>query len=128
MIKALKGRISLDLSNFITSSVRTFGALFYGCTNLEYIDISNFDVSQVASLSWLFGDCKNLKYVNLSNLIEGESIDIENIFYGVPEDFTYCINNEQNLPFILEEIKNKNCTINDCSNDWYLKTKKIINV
>ena len=118
--------ISLNLSNFITSSSQNFNQLFSGCINLEYIDISNFDISQANTIFYLFYDCRNLKYVNLNNLIEGEPEFIFNILNGVPENFTYCVNNEQNIPLFLAEIKNKNCTINDCTNDWYLKTKKII--
>ena len=51
-------------------------------------------------LFYLFYDCRNLKYANLNNLIEGEPELIFNILNGVPENFTYCVNNEEKYTFI----------------------------
>ena len=45
---------------------------------------------------------------------------------GVPDNLTFCINNEINMPIFIEELKSLNCTINDCSDDWNTKTKKSI--
>ena len=119
--------ISLDLSGFRTTSVVSMLSLFSGCTNLEYIDISNFDVTKTSTISFLFYECNNLKYVNFNNFIESsDSLNVMGMFDGVPNNFTYCISNKENIPLIMSEIKNKTCTINDCSINWNLKTKKII--
>ena len=126
MFESCTSLVSLDLSNFRTTSINNLGCLFMGCTNLEYVDISNFDIRQVTLMHFAFYNCNNLKYVNLNNLIEGESLNVVNMFYGVPEDFSYCISNKNNIPLIMGEINTKNCTINDCSDNWNSKTKKII--
>ena len=51
---------------------------------------------------------------------------INGIFDGVPHNFTYCNKYFEKNSKILEEINNKNCTINDCSKDWKIKQKKFI--
>ena len=48
------------------------------------------------------------------------------MFEGVPDNITYCTNNEEKMPRIMELLKNKNCSINDCSDNWNTKQKKII--
>ena len=121
--------VSLDLSGFRTTSALRIQGLFSGCTNLEYLDISNFDITKVSRISFLFSNCSNLKYVNFNNFRETDSLNslyVEGIFDGVPQDFTYCVSNKENIPLIMSEMINKTCIINDCSNDWNLKTKKII--
>ena len=117
---------SIDLSNFRTSSVEEMYFLFHGCTNLEYIDISNFDLTKTTRAQYLIQDCTNLKYINLKNFKEGNSTDFTYIFYGASEDFTYCISDIDSNPKITKELKNKSCVINDCSDEWNLKTKKKI--
>ena len=117
---------SLDLSNFRTNSITFIAEMFKGCMNLKYLDISNFDTSKVTIMEKLFSNCKNLEYINLNNFVEGNDIIITEILKGVPDNITYCTNNIESMPKIIEELNNKNCTINDCSNDWNTKTKKII--
>ena len=115
---------SLDLSKFNTNSLTIVNGLFSGCKNLTYIDMQNFDVSKTSSLSLLFKGCQNLEYINLNNFIEGGTItNIQYFFDEVPNNITYCINNEANAPSILKELNNRTCTINDCSDDWNTKQK-----
>jgi hypothetical protein len=40
------------------------------------------------------------------------------MFNGVPDNLVFCSNNETNIPNILGELKNKRCSINDCSGNW----------
>ena len=115
---------SLDLSKFITNSLTMVNGLFSGCKNLSYINMQNFDVSKTASLFSLFKGCQNLEYINLNNFIEGNKItNIQYFFDEVPNNITYCINNEDNAPLISKELNNRTCTINDCSDDWNTKQK-----
>jgi surface protein len=95
--------------------------LFSGCTNLEYVDISNFDLTKTSRAGYLFQNCKNLKYINFKNVIVGNSTELVLMFERTSEDFTYCINNNS---LIINQLKNKSCVINDCSDDWNLKIKK----
>ena len=114
---------SLDLSNFRTPLLDYNPLMFSGCTNLKYLDISNFDTTLVGQLTSFLANCKSLEYIKLNNFIEGENIVIDNMLDGVPDDISYCINNINNMPKIMVELNNKNCSINDCSNDWNTKIK-----
>ena len=114
---------SLDLSNFRTPLLDFISLMFSGCTNLKYLDISNFNTTLVNEMSNFLTNCKNLEYIKLNNFIEGENIVIDNIFEGVPDNISYCINNINNMAKIIGELNNKNCSINDCSNDWNIKIK-----
>ena len=115
---------SLDLSKFSTDSLEIVSELFYDCKNLKYIDISNFNLSKAYSISHLFYGCENLEYINLNNFIEGNQIsDADMLFNKVPNNIVYCINNKENIPLIMEELTNKICAINDCSDDWNSKQK-----
>ena len=44
----------------------------------------------------------------------------------VSENITYCYNSDNENAQILEQLKNKKCSINYCSNDWIKKERKII--
>ena len=115
---------SIDLSKFKTDSLEIAFGLFSDCENLKYIDMSNFDVSKATSLSYLFNGCQNLEYINFNNFKEGNQITDKNMFFnGIPNNITYCINNKENMPLIMGELNNRNCTINDCSEDWSSKQK-----
>ena len=117
---------SINLSNFHTNSLQSVNGMFSICTNLKYLDISNFDISNVQMIFFLFSDCENLEYINFNNFKEGSDYILLSSFSGVPDNITYCINNIDNMPKILAELNNKNCSINDCSEDWKTKIKKSI--
>ena len=115
---------SLDLSKFNTDSLEVVFGLFSYCENLKYLDMSNFDVSKTTSLTFLFYGCQNLEYINFNNFIQGNQINEADMFFDeVPNNITYCINNKENMPLIMEELNKRNCTINDCSDDWNTKQK-----
>ena len=115
---------SIDLSKFNTDSLENIEGLFSYCENLKYLDMSNFDLSKTTSLSFFLYGCQNLEYINFNNFIQGNQINSAiMIFDGVPNNITYCINNKENMPLIIEELNKRNCTINDCSDDWINKQK-----
>ena len=115
--------ISLNLSNFDTSAVMLMASLFSNCTQLAYLDISNFNMDKALVSSEMFLNCNNLQYINISNFIGNNN---NNFFEGILENITYCFNSENEIPEFIEELKSKKCSINDCSDDWKIKTKKII--
>ena len=143
---------SLDLSNFNTSNVIGMKDMFYGCSRLQYLNISNFNTSVLQDSSYMFYNCSslisidipnfignnlqimtemfyscnNLQYINSNNSIEGTNIDVSNIFDEVPDNIVYCISNEAKMTKIMEELNKKNCPIKDCSNNWRLSQKLII--
>ena len=49
----------------------------------------------------------------------------ESMLYNVPENIVVCINRTEGK--IYEQIKNKKCLTLDCSNNWKMNQKKIIN-
>ena len=143
---------SLDLGDFNISSVLSFVGLFYGCKEIRYINLSNLEYSSAVSmdgmfsycnkllsvdlsnlnsnnsiyLTNLFKDCINLEYINLSDFIESSNVDASNIFDGVPDNIIYCINDEEKVPNIMNELNKKKFAINDCSYNWKSNRKKVI--
>ena len=114
---------SLDLSNFDTSGTAFMTNLFYNCSELFYLDISNFNTTTTGYMSEVFVNCNNLQYINISNYIGNDKLNDNNFFEGLPENVTYCFNEEKEIPAQIKAIK---CSINDCSNNWNIKQKKII--
>ena len=118
---------SLDLSNFNTSSLVSAPNMFYHCDNLILLNISNFNLTKCFSSTNMFYNCSNLKYIDLNNVIEGNNLNSDSMFDGVPENVIYCSNNEETIANISQKLKAKICSINDCSNNWISKQKIIIN-
>ena len=71
----------------------------------------------------MFFNCNNLQYINISNFKGINNTNIDNLFDKVPENITYCFNSENEIPEIIEQLKSKKCSINDCSDDWQKKKK-----
>ena len=118
--------ISLDLSNFDTSSVRSITNLFTNCSGLISLDISNFNITNVEYMLDVFSNCSNLQYINISNYIGKNSSDDDFLSKDISENITYCFNSENENSELLEQLKNKKCSINYCSNNWRTKERKII--
>ena len=118
--------ISLNLSNFDISSAASISNLFINCSRLISLDISNFNISNVEYISDVFNNCYNLQYINISNFIGKNSSDDNFSLKDVSENITYCFNSNSETTQLLEQLKNKKCSINYCSNDWIAKERKII--
>ena len=116
----------LDISNFDTSKVMMMLGMFINCKKLSYLNLSKWDLSSILSINNLFINCSNLEFIDFTNFKETTMVDKDSILDGLPDNFSYCINNNENMPLITEAINNKNCTINDCENTWKNKQKKII--
>ena len=119
--------VSVDLSYFITSKVQNMDFTFYNCKTLTSLNLSNFDTSSVTWIQSMFDSCSNLQYLNFKNLKENKDpINYLNMFRGIPDNIVICIN-ETKAPNIVKLIKNKFCHSIDCSEDWNLNKKIIIN-
>ena len=114
--------ISLNLSNFNTSNVTDMAGMFYNCKLLTSLDLSNFETSQVTDMSGMFKCCISLKYINLKNFNGSKVTNINEMFYKVPENIVLCLNTSDK---IFTKLTSK-CYNIDCSNDWKLKQKIII--
>ena len=123
MFMGLWSLTEIYLSNFDTSKVINMGFMFSSCLSLTSLDLSNFNTSLVKYMVSMFKKCLNLKYINLKNFVENEFVFAYDMFANVSENVVICLNEGDK---ILNETKNKCITI-DCSDDWKLKQKKIIN-
>ena len=126
MFHGCSSLISLNLSNFDTSLVLYMSYMFYNCSSLISLNLSNFKNSKVESMYGLFSWCTNLQYINLHNIDGSKSGSYNSMFYNIQPNFVICIKETDNNE-ILSEIKNKNCSINYCFDDWKSKQKKLIN-
>ena len=59
MFRNCSNLISLDISNFVTSSVKSMETMFYGYYKLISLDLSNFDTSSLTSMRNIFAIVKN---------------------------------------------------------------------
>ena len=71
---------SLDLSTFHTPALTNMKHLFHDCHNLESVDVSHLDTSKVDDLAILFENCYNLKYVDLRNFDTSKVTDMAEMF------------------------------------------------
>ena len=112
---------SLDLSDFDTSKVIDMNNMFYNCSSLSSLNLSNFNNQNVQDMTKMFYGCVHLEYINLKNFVL-ESYPTDSL-YNTPENIVICINDQYNT-FI--NNLNSACLIIDCSDDWKLNQKKII--
>ena len=121
--------ISLNLSNFNTSQVKFMNFMFYGCSSLTSLNLSNFNTSQLTKIQNMFYGCINLEYIHLQNFDDSKLLNgyYDDIFEKVPNNIVVCINVNNDENKIYSQIKDKICHSNDCSNNWKLSQKKIIN-
>ena len=59
--------ISIDLSNFDTSSAIDMRYICYGCFSLISLDLSNFNTSSVTNIYSMLNGCSSLISLDLSN-------------------------------------------------------------
>ena len=96
--------------------------MFADCPLLTSLDISNFDFVNYVNLNHFFYNCINLEYINFGkNNIRNY---LYSIFWNVPDNIVVCTNS---INIIKELNKTKTCYTIDCSGNWKLNKKKIIN-
>ena len=124
MFSSCSSLSSLDLSNFITSSVNNMRKMFSDCTSLLSLDLSNFDTSKVNKMENIFYNCKSLIALNLLNFNTSNVNTTNDMFAYCNESLIYCINTNN----LKEEIASQltNYLNNDCSNVCFLEYHKII--
>ena len=114
---------SLNLLQFKTSNVNIMYNMFYGCSLLTSLDLQNFDISSVNSMESMFDNCENLEYINFKNAgIPQSSINLNNTFHKTALNLVVCALDIN----LIEKVKENECAIIDCSENWKEKRKKII--
>ena len=58
---------SINLSNFVTSSVLKMDRMFYECDSLNFLDLSNFNMIKCQSYDNMFSNIDSIKFINLYN-------------------------------------------------------------
>ena len=85
MLQGCTSLVSIDLTDFDTSSVEDMSLLFYGCTELRAINISNFNFINENITQDMLSGLEKLQYINLAN-VEGYINQIpSDIFYNNTE-------------------------------------------
>ena len=116
---------SLNLSNFNTSNVYYMNNMFSGCSHLSSLDLSNFNTSNAEDMNNMFSGCSKLEYINLNNFIGNNSLLLDDILNNAPINLVLCLSGSGAQ--ILENLMDKNYYTLDCSVNWKINQKKIIN-
>ena len=127
MFRNCSSLLSINLSSFDTSKVNDMERMFFGCSSLTSINLSNFNLMENYVMNYMFYDCVSLEYLNLKNFRHVSGIVIENnILENVPDNLIVCIS-ENNFPRgTLNQIKQKQCYNESCSDNWAARRKMLI--
>ena len=126
MFRECSSLTTLNLTKLDTSKLKEMNGLFIDCTSLTSINLSNFYTSECVKMESIFIGCKNLEYINIENFNSSTYEEFHSIFEQVPENVVICIKEDYYNDKILDQIKSKACYNIDCSWDWRLKQKKLI--
>ena len=72
---------SLDLDKLNTSSVTNMEYMFYNCYELISLQLNSLDTSLVTNMAYMFYDCNNLKSLDLSSFNTSLVTDMYKMFY-----------------------------------------------
>ena len=123
MFRGCSSLTSLNISNFDTSNVHRMEYMFKLCSSLISLDLSNFNTSLMNITDNMFEGCTSLEYINLENFNDINLKSSKNMFKGLRDNIVICIKNNNS---IISTLSNKKCFINDCSDNWKIAQKKII--
>ena len=74
--------VSIDFSNFDSSSLYYINGIFSGCSSLQSIDFTNFNTTSVTSMSSMFSGCTSLKSIYLKTFDTSNLIYMNSLFYN----------------------------------------------
>ena len=117
MFDGCNSLVFLNLSHFKTNKVQYMNKMFRYCYKLKYLDFRNIDAYSVGTMEQMFYQCTSLIYINLYALNKESSVN--QMFSGISNNFTYCINNLSSIPTIKSLLKNLNA-IEECLNFTYM--------
>ena len=79
----------VDLSNFDSSSIKSFAAMFQHCSSLKFVNFSSLDTSSATYMGYIFYGCSSLKYINLG-YAQKKSISYDLIFSNTDANLIIC--------------------------------------
>ena len=100
--------------------------MFSGCSSLISLDFSNFDTSSSRNITGMFSGCPNLKNINLKNVKISELTNITSLFSHESKNLILCMNDSNSLKRIISATDINNKTV-DCSSDWGIYKNNISN-
>ena len=66
LFQNIESAISIDLTQFDISGIKSIKGMFKNCISLQYINFGNFDTSSVTDMASMFEGCSSLESLNLS--------------------------------------------------------------
>jgi len=72
--------ISIDLSNFDSSSIRNMSSMFFNCIFLESLNLNNFSTKSCIDMKLMFSSCISLVSLDLKSFDVSSVIDMESMF------------------------------------------------
>ena len=109
MFKLMNNIIYIDLSNFISSYVKSMSLMFY-CESLSSINLNNFDTSLVTDMNGVFFGCISLKSLDLSNFNTSLVTNMLSLFCGCTSLISLDLSN-----FNTSSVINMNGVFNTCT-------------
>lgn len=73
---------TVDLQEFVTSSITNMCGMFSECTSLTSIDLSGFHTENVSDMTGMFASCSALTTLDLSSFDTAQTIIFNRMFYG----------------------------------------------
>jgi surface protein len=77
-----KGLVSLDISNFDTSSVTDMRYMFAGQSKLTSLNLTNFNTSKVTNMSNMFSGCNKITTLNLISFDTSLVTNMNSMFFN----------------------------------------------
>ena len=103
------------------NKLNSLDGLFKNNKELIKVNLGKFNMEEVTSMKSTFSGCSNLEYINLIKADVRENCLLNNIFYNVPHNIVYCINNYK----LSNCLGWKVCGSFDCTENCHQKQKKI---
>ena len=99
-------------------------SMFSGCEKLVELDLSRFVTSSLKDAGGMFANCTNLKYINFLKYIEFTNFNIDNILDSVPDNLVICVDEINQITKLKEILDSKPCITIYCGSDWDSHQKK----
>ena len=126
MFSGCSSLISLNLNNFSIISHdfnNRMQYMFSNCSSLISLNLNNFSIaSNINYMQYMFSNCSSLISLNLNYFNISGNSNMTGIVKGCDPNLIYCTED----PNLIEQIRELNSSINNCSNICFTPNHKII--
>ena len=123
MFEGCESLSSLNLEYFRTPKVLYMNRMFYNCKRLTSLNFHYITSNSLGTMQQMFYNCQSLKYLDIYSLTEIAQ-SIEEMFGGASTNFEFCIEENENIPKIFEELLKMPNVKRDCSSTCYGSNKE----